>query len=52
MGQLYPILCLSMRNGLPIVLRGRDNAATHFSQTLAMKTGRLKTTVENDVDLL
>jgi hypothetical protein len=41
-----------MRNGLPIVLRGRDNAATHFSQTLATENLELKTTVENYVDLL
>ena len=52
MGQLYPILCLSMRNGLPIVLRGRDNPATHFSQTLATENLAMKTTVENDLDLL
>jgi hypothetical protein len=52
MGQLYPTLCLGMRNGLPIVFRGRDDAATHFSQTLATENLALKTTVENDVDIL
>jgi hypothetical protein len=38
--------------GCPLFSGGRDNAATHFSQTLATENLALKTTVENDVDLL